>query len=89
MPNTYRDDAVDAMTMALESSLSDERSREICCKALLILGGHFSFSGKIMTEDWILKQAGFLEGFDVEYPDDEENKLVDATVMTVSFLLFS
>ncbi|XP_016451422.1 putative E3 ubiquitin-protein ligase LIN-1 isoform X1 [Nicotiana tabacum] len=83
MPNTYRDDAVDAMTMALESSLSDERSREICCKALLILGGHFSFSGKIMTEDWILKQAGFLEGFDVEYPDDEENKLVDATVMTM------
>ncbi|XP_019225892.1 PREDICTED: putative E3 ubiquitin-protein ligase LIN-2 isoform X2 [Nicotiana attenuata] len=83
MANIYRDGAVDAITTALESSLSDERSREICCKAVLILGGHFSFSGKIMTEDWILKQAGFLEGFDVEYPDDEENKLVDATVMTM------
>ncbi|XP_009626388.1 putative E3 ubiquitin-protein ligase LIN-1 isoform X2 [Nicotiana tomentosiformis] len=84
MANIYRDGAVDAITMALESSLSDERSREICCKALLILGGHFSFSGKIMTEDWILKQAGFLEGFDVEYPDEEENNaLVDATVMTM------
>ncbi|XP_059278448.1 uncharacterized protein LOC132032759 isoform X2 [Lycium ferocissimum] len=82
MPNTYRDDAVDAMTMALESSLSDERSREICCKALLILGGHFSFSGKIMTEDWILTQAGFLEGCGAEYPDEKENNvLVDATVM--------
>lgn len=84
MPNTYRDDAVDAMTLALERSLSDERSREICCKALLILGGHFSFSGKIMTEDWILKQAGFLEGFGVEYPIEEQNNaLADAIVMTM------
>ncbi|KAK4371706.1 hypothetical protein RND71_007090 [Anisodus tanguticus] len=84
MPNTYRDDAVDAMSVALESSLSDERSKEICCKALLILGGHFSFSGKIMTEDWILKQAGFLEGFGVEYLDVEENNVpVDETVITM------
>ncbi|KAH0728943.1 hypothetical protein KY289_000131 [Solanum tuberosum] len=82
MPSTYRDDAVDAMTLALERSLSDGRSREICCKALLILGGHFSFSGKIMTEDWILKQAGFLEGFGVEYTVEEQNNvLADATVM--------
>lgn len=84
MPNTYRDDAVDAMTLSLESSLSDERSREICCKALLNLGGHFSFSGKIMTEDWVLKQAGFLEGFGVEYPDEEQNNaLAEATVVTM------
>ncbi|KAL3379248.1 hypothetical protein AABB24_000123 [Solanum stoloniferum] len=82
MPSTYRDDAVDAMTLALERSLSDGRIREICCKALLILGGHFSFSGKIMTEDWILKQAGFLEGFGVEYTVEEQNNvLADATVM--------
>ncbi|CAN4114061.1 unnamed protein product [Withania somnifera] len=84
MPNTYRDDAVDAIILALESSISDERSREICCKALLILGGHFSFSGKIMTEDWILRQAGFLEGFGMEYPTEEQNNvLADATVMTM------
>ncbi|KAJ8574137.1 hypothetical protein K7X08_025942 [Anisodus acutangulus] len=84
MPNTYRDDVVDAMSVALESSLSDERSREIRCKALLILGGHFLFSGKIMTEDWILKQAGFLEGFRVEYLDEKEyNVPVDATVITM------
>ncbi|XP_006354198.1 uncharacterized protein [Solanum tuberosum] len=84
MPSTYRDDAVDAMTLALERSLSDGRSREICCKALLILGGYFSFSGKIMTEDWILKQAGFLEGFGVENPVEEQNNaLADATVMTM------
>ncbi|KAH0727974.1 hypothetical protein KY285_000129 [Solanum tuberosum] len=84
MPSTYRDDAVDAMTLALERSLSDGRSREICCKALLILGGYFSFSGKIMTEDWILKQTGFLEGFGVENPVEEQNNaLADATVMTM------
>ncbi|CAN4089717.1 unnamed protein product [Withania somnifera] len=85
MPNIYRDDVVDSISLALESSISDERSREICCKALLILGGYFSFSGKIMTEDWILKQAGFLEGFGLEYPNEEHNnELVDATVMPCS-----
>ncbi|KAK6802365.1 hypothetical protein RDI58_000145 [Solanum bulbocastanum] len=85
MPSTYRDDAVDAMTLALERSLSDGRSREICCKALLILGGHFSFSGKIMTEDWILKQAGFLEGFGMEDEEQEarEKWLLDASALLI------
>ncbi|KAK3042266.1 hypothetical protein RJ639_001861 [Escallonia herrerae] len=69
----YREEAVDAVMLALDSSLADEKVRENCCRALLILGARFSFSGKIMTEDWILKQAGFLEGPESEAFDREDN----------------
>jgi hypothetical protein len=31
-------------------------------KALLLLAGHFSFSGDLLAEDWMLKQAGFVDG---------------------------
>ncbi|KAM7528857.1 hypothetical protein LguiB_032267 [Lonicera macranthoides] len=67
----YREEAVDALTVAMDISLSDEKVREKCCRAVLILGGRFSSSGKLMTEDWILKQAGFLQG-----PDHEEDKIL-------------
>ncbi|KAK2977671.1 hypothetical protein RJ640_015668 [Escallonia rubra] len=71
--SVYREEAVDAVTLALDSSLADEKVRESCCRALLILGARFSFSGKIMTEDWILKQAGFLEGPESEAFDREDD----------------
>ncbi|KAE8735498.1 peroxidase 59-like [Hibiscus syriacus] len=58
----YRHQAVDAITEALDSSLIDEEVREKCCRALLILGGRFSLSGKLLTEDWILNVAGFKDG---------------------------
>jgi hypothetical protein len=29
--------------------------------ALLMLGGHFSFSGDLLAEEWMLKQAGFVD----------------------------
>ncbi|KAL5539881.1 hypothetical protein UlMin_043580 [Ulmus minor] len=76
----YREEAVDAITEALELSLTDKKVRENCCRALLILGGRFSFSGKSLTESWILKQAGlndsrkenpFDEGQDVLLADDK------------------
>ncbi|KAM7502740.1 hypothetical protein LguiB_001644 [Lonicera macranthoides] len=72
----YREEAVDALTVALESCLLDEKVREKCCKALLILGEHFSFSGKIMTEDWFLKQSGFLQGPESEIFEIGEDKLL-------------
>ncbi|XP_071909421.1 putative E3 ubiquitin-protein ligase LIN-1 isoform X1 [Coffea arabica] len=79
--SAYREEAVDAITVALESSLTDEKVRMKCCRALLILGGHFSFGGKVMTEDWILKQAGFLDGPVYDSPDNENNILVDESIM--------
>ncbi|GJW42862.1 zinc finger, RING/FYVE/PHD-type, armadillo-type fold protein [Tanacetum coccineum] len=69
--NTYREQAVDTITLALDSSLLDEKVRISCCRALLILGGRISFSGKAMTEDWILKKAGFLDGPELEVHKDE------------------
>ncbi|CAN1335785.1 Putative E3 ubiquitin-protein ligase LIN-1 [Linum perenne] len=54
----YREEAVDAIVTALECSIIDDRVRETTCKALLLLGGCFSATGKTLIESLILKQAG-------------------------------
>ncbi|XP_019155636.1 PREDICTED: uncharacterized protein LOC109152413 [Ipomoea nil] len=72
--NVCIDGAIDAITVALESSFLDERLIEMCCKGLLILGRHFSAFGKIMTEDWILKQAGFIDRFESDLESTEDNE---------------
>ncbi|KAL2487861.1 putative E3 ubiquitin-protein ligase [Forsythia ovata] len=80
----YRQEAVDALTAALESGLSDEKVQKKCCRALLILGGRFSLSGKLMTEDWTLKLAGFLNGPDWDFADNEDdNKATNERVMMI------
>ncbi|GMP91981.1 hypothetical protein CsSME_00042416 [Camellia sinensis var. sinensis] len=77
----YREEAVDAITVALDGSLYNEKIRAKCCRALLILGGRFSSSGKIMIEDWILKQTGFLVGSDPNSLENEEDGvLVDEII---------
>ncbi|XP_060965703.1 putative E3 ubiquitin-protein ligase LIN-2 [Cannabis sativa] len=81
----YREEAVDALTNALDHSLADEKIRENCCRALLMLGGQFSSSGKLMTETWILNQAGYFKGNQPE--NDEDNSLVDDTYCVVHFHL--
>lgn len=75
----YREEAVDAITEALDGSLADEIVRENCCRALFILGGRFSFSGELLTESWILKQAGFYDYDKVTLSlhDEEDSLLVD------------
>ncbi|XP_071691176.1 putative E3 ubiquitin-protein ligase LIN [Rutidosis leptorrhynchoides] len=67
----YIEKAVDTIISALDTSLLDEKVRVTCCRALLILGGRISYSGKVMTEDWILKKAGFLKGPEMEVQEDE------------------
>lgn len=69
----YREEAVDAITEALDASLADEKIRENCCRALLILGGRFSSSGKLLTYSWILNQAGFNVDPTENSPEIEEN----------------
>ncbi|XP_063935365.1 putative E3 ubiquitin-protein ligase LIN isoform X1 [Daucus carota subsp. sativus] len=69
----YREEAVDAIVVALESSLTDDKIRENCCHALLVLGGRFSLSGKVMIEDWILKIAGFIDCHEPELLDSNED----------------
>ncbi|KAK1356147.1 RING-type E3 ubiquitin transferase [Heracleum sosnowskyi] len=71
----YREEAVDAIAVALESSLTDDKIRDKCCNALLVLGGRFSLSGKVMIEDWILKKAGFIDCHEPELLDSKEDIL--------------
>lgn len=83
----YRAEAVDAIAVALDGSLSNKKIRAKCCQALLILGGCFSSSGKIITEDWIVKQTGFREG---PYPNSleyEEDYIVDDKICSVRLSL--
>ena len=84
----YRSEAVDAVAMALDDSLSNEKVQSNCCRALLILVGRFSPSGKIMTEDWILKEDGFVDGPDPNYFENEEHVLAHEIIPLVC-LLFS
>lgn len=86
----YREEAVDAIVVALEGSLTDENVREKCCRALLILTGHFSFSGDVPTEKWILKPAGPMDSHDLSSCNNEENGLlVDGTISLVGLITFS
>ncbi|KAL5707675.1 hypothetical protein ACHQM5_018547 [Ranunculus cassubicifolius] len=78
----YREEAVDSLTVALESSITDEKVRAQCCKALLILGGHMSFSGELLIDNWLLKHAGFYDGRDTDGLDnDDENSHADKGVL--------
>ncbi|XP_034892446.1 putative E3 ubiquitin-protein ligase LIN [Populus alba] len=66
----YKREAVNAISMALESSLTDEKVREQSCRALNVLGRIVSASGNSSTESWILKQAGFDKNHEVNSRED-------------------
>nr|XP_004296299.2 PREDICTED: putative E3 ubiquitin-protein ligase LIN-1 [Fragaria vesca subsp. vesca] len=85
----YRSVAVDAIAESLDCSLTDVNVRENCCKALRILGLHFSMSGKLLSEKWITKEAepnGEVNSVENEedgslasdtYPLDDEDNLTE------------
>ncbi|XP_052728098.1 putative E3 ubiquitin-protein ligase LIN [Vigna angularis] len=76
--SAYREVAVNAIAEALDSSLNDEKAREKCCRALLILCGHFSSTGKIPTKTSTLKQAGYNhDGIEVTISLEDEDKRVE------------
>ncbi|XP_068645367.1 putative E3 ubiquitin-protein ligase LIN-1 [Aristolochia californica] len=86
----YREEAVDALTVALNSSLTDEKLRQQTSRALLILGGHFSFSGELLIETWLLKQAGFYERSDANSPGNDDKVLqIDQMTAWVCQLQYS
>ncbi|KAG9442503.1 hypothetical protein H6P81_018357 [Aristolochia fimbriata] len=64
----YREEAVDALIVALHGSLTDVKLCQQTKRALLILGGHFSSSGELLIETWLLKLAGFYDRFDTNSP---------------------
>ena len=78
----YREESVDTITEALYVGLNNDKIRENCCRALLILGGRFSLSGKLLTHCWILNQAGFktnavINSLANEEEEDDDGSLVD------------
>lgn len=85
----YRKKAVNGIALALDASLNDEKAREQCCKALLIMCGHFSSIGKITTKtSSILKRPEAYKNDDsseLKSPPGHEQQL-DVTFSTVSFL---
>lgn len=73
----YMEEAVDAIIKALDDSLTNERIRESCCRAILTLGGHFSLPEKFGSSK--LNKAGFIN------PDHkEEHPETDSNISSVS-----
>ncbi|KAJ1703851.1 hypothetical protein LUZ63_003630 [Rhynchospora breviuscula] len=56
--SVYREEAVDAIVSALENSSCNRKLQEQCAKALLLLAGRFSSSGKATSEATLLRRAG-------------------------------
>lgn len=59
--STYRETAAKIITNCLRCCLSDDNVAPNTRKSLLLLGGPFSFSGDLLAEDRMLKQAGFVD----------------------------
>lgn len=57
--SAYREEVVEEIVKALNCEVVNEKVQEQTAKALLILGGHFSYTGESVTEKWLLKEAGF------------------------------
>lgn len=79
----YMEEAVDAIIKALDASLTNKNIREICCKAILILGGHFSLPEKFGSS--ILKETGFINSSEVNSLDCKEELEMGSKVSLVSY----
>ncbi|KAF6173152.1 hypothetical protein GIB67_028450 [Kingdonia uniflora] len=55
----YREEIVDAFIQALDCETCNEKVQEQAARALLLVGGRFSYLGEALTEEWLLKKAGF------------------------------
>ncbi|KAB2029248.1 hypothetical protein ES319_D05G149500v1 [Gossypium barbadense] len=59
--SVYREEAVEAIVEALDCEKCNDRIQEQAARALMMLGGCFSYVGEATTENWLLEQAGFHE----------------------------
>ncbi|KAF0894467.1 hypothetical protein E2562_039102 [Oryza meyeriana var. granulata] len=69
--SVYREEAAKIITHSLRCCLSEKNVVVNTRKALLLLGGHFSFSGDLLSEEQVLKQAGFVDGSRVTNTDSD------------------
>ncbi|PON62038.1 Coatomer beta subunit [Trema orientale] len=77
----YREEAVEAIIAALDCQKCHEKVQEQSARALLMLGGRFSYNGEASIENWLLEQAGFHECSTSEnsYQRPENKEEEDAT----------
>ncbi|XP_022720811.1 putative E3 ubiquitin-protein ligase LIN [Durio zibethinus] len=59
--SVYREEAVEVIIEALDCEKYNEKIQEQSARALVMLGGRFSYMGEATTENWLLQQAGFHE----------------------------
>ncbi|KAF5472883.1 hypothetical protein F2P56_009551 [Juglans regia] len=59
--SVYREEAVEAVITSLDCRLCNNKVQEQSARALLMLGGHFFYSGEASAESWLLQRAGFHE----------------------------
>ena len=52
---------METIIAALDCQACDEKFQQQSSKALMILGGRFSYTGEASTERWLLQQAGLEE----------------------------
>ncbi|XP_027355012.1 putative E3 ubiquitin-protein ligase LIN-1 isoform X2 [Abrus precatorius] len=57
----YRTEAIEALVVALNCQICNDRVQKQSARALLLLGGHFSYSGESLMEKSLLQKAGFQE----------------------------
>ena len=69
--SVYREEAIEAMIAALDCQICSNEVQEQSARALLMLGGRFSFSGESSLERWLLQQAGFHETAGVSFQSQE------------------
>ncbi|KAG4906377.1 hypothetical protein JHK87_055094 [Glycine soja] len=57
----YRAEAIEAIVAALNCQVCNDKIQEQSARALLLLAGHFSYTGESLMERTLLQQAGFQE----------------------------
>lgn len=69
--SVYREEAVEVIIETLDCEKCNEKIQQQSAKALMMLGGLFSYMGEATTESWLLKQAGFHENLEDSFQKKE------------------
>ncbi|KAK6917052.1 hypothetical protein RJ641_017803 [Dillenia turbinata] len=59
--SVYREEVMDAIIAGLGCQVCNEKVQQQSARALLLLGGCFSYVGEASAEKWLLRQAGFYD----------------------------
>ncbi|KAG6508385.1 hypothetical protein ZIOFF_033759 [Zingiber officinale] len=75
--SVYKEEAMEAIALALNCCLFDKKVIPNTQRALLVLRGHFSTFGEILIESWLLEKGGFLDGTNntSSYHDDDDDEV--------------